>query len=127
MARETDIKRWFVSRSITSQRVMRFGIWSFLSALAISILHYVVWSFGGWGSANFVPGWALVLIYAFAVMAGLAMTYFVVARTGGMEGKVQWPGAVLVGVLTVAFVVGALAGSLPQLSTLVFSRRSSWT
>lgn len=70
---ESDRNRaWLAERSPWSQRIMRFGLWGFLIALGIGVVQHWIWLLAGWGSANFMPNWALLLIYAVALCVGLS-------------------------------------------------------
>lgn len=75
----------------------------------------------GWGSANFLPTWMLVLIYAIAGYVGLAVFYYVLGFTAAIERRLKWASAGLLGLFAAMWVAGALAHSAPQLSTLLVS------
>lgn len=116
-----NIKTWLETRSVASQRVIRFGLFGFLAAVVITSVQFAIWARMGWGAANFLPLWALVPIYLSAVCVSAAVFYSTLGYSAWLERKLKWGTASLMAIVVTFWVAGALAHSLPQLSTLVLS------
>lgn len=125
MAQSNPHRTWLAERAPWSRRVIKFGLWGFLSSVAIVVVQHWAWLLSGWGSANFLPIWALVLVYTLGLCVGLACFYAFLSKTAVLEGAAKWGTAAFAGVMAALFAISALAGSLPQLSTLVVSRSVS--
>lgn len=116
-----EFRDWLSNRSLATRRFILFGLIGFLAALAVITLQSIIWASAGWGSANFLPVWALVLCYVFGTAVGMACFYYVLASSSRFEGRIRWFSAVLVSALATFCVAGTLAHSIPQLSTLLIS------
>lgn len=113
--------RYLQTRSRATRWFVGFGRVSATLSVALLIPQFLIWQLAGWGSANFLPDWALILIYGFAMAVGVIFFYFFLLLTSFLEKKIKWGTSAAGGVCMACFVVGALAHSLPQLSTLVIS------
>lgn len=122
--RPEETHAWFLNRSKATRRFVTFGAVSFFAAFGIVTLQYVIWRAAGWGTANFLPAWSLVIIYGIAASVALPWIYYLIALTARFHGKIKWGAAAMMGAFVALIVAMAFAHSLPQLSTLVVSSPS---
>ncbi len=116
-----EVRTWFLSRSTTTRRFVQIGMAAWVASLVIVSVQFLVWQANGWGSANFLPGWFVGIIWVMASMSALPCFYYVLAYSARFGGKVKWGAAGIVWVLATALVAAASGHSLPQLSTLIIS------
>ncbi|MEM6464761.1 MAG: hypothetical protein AAF724_22915 [Pseudomonadota bacterium] len=118
---------WLNSQSVTCRRFIKFGARLMIGGCLVMVAQGIIWRLAGWGGANFLPAWALIACYVTAAASTLSVQYFIVSTADRAAPLIEFKvlgACVLTGVFCMWVVTTALAHSLPQLSTLIFSKPS---